>query len=78
MCPLSEQQLFWYRRLLLRDLTLMGPGENGEKQPEAAETVTGIDGTQVTGVRNRPRTAEEWKRLRNLLMQLRKVRGLED
>mmetsp|Transcript_23315 Transcript_23315/g.44503 ORF Transcript_23315/g.44503 Transcript_23315/m.44503 type:complete len:1563 (+) Transcript_23315:317-5005(+) len=61
MCPLSEQQLFWYKRLLLRDMALMSNVE-GE--------VMGVDGRAVN---MRKRSAEDWRRLRNLLMQLRKV-----
>ena len=59
MCPLSEAQTFWYRRLLLKDSALL----------ERVEKV--VDG--AGGEEKEQRTSQngDWRRLQNLVMQLR-------
>ncbi|MDC0526041.1 SNF2-related protein [bacterium] len=59
-CPLSEQQRFWYKRLLLKDTSLLSQLEG--EPPDAAAA----SGTAST----------DWKKLSSLLMQLRKCDGL--
>jgi len=58
MCPLSEAQTFWYRRLLLKDSALLQRAEKdattGEKEEKERAAQNG-----------------DWKRLQNLVMQLR-------
>jgi SWI/SNF-related matrix-associated actin-dependent regulator of chromatin subfamily A member 5 len=73
--PLSEMQVFWYKRLILNDADLLervedqvisgGPGTNSpvpssSPTPEAEE-----DAAAATAV-------SDWKRLQSLMMQLRK------
>lgn len=55
-CPLSEMQTFWYKRLLLKDSTLLAHLEGLTSEAAAASGSTSAD----------------WKKLSSLLMQLRK------
>mmetsp|Transcript_29170 Transcript_29170/g.56796 ORF Transcript_29170/g.56796 Transcript_29170/m.56796 type:complete len:1721 (-) Transcript_29170:714-5876(-) len=56
MCPLSEMQQFWYKRLLLKNKNiLLRAGENAGKGSSDGED-----------------TSQDWRKLQSLMMQLRK------
>jgi len=57
MCPLSEAQTFWYKRLLLKDSALL----------ERVEAESG----GAAAPPPEARTGNDWRRLQNLVMQLR-------
>jgi len=67
MCPLSPMQIFWYKRLLLRDSKLLERVEAQAKSTALihSSTTTDDDDGQENG-------SGDWKRLQSLLMQLRK------
>ena len=65
LCPLSECQLFWYKRLLLRGSEAL---DELERQASAASGGGGGGGGAVAT----QAATGAWKRLQSLLMQLRK------
>ena len=64
MCSLSPMQIFWYKRLLLRDSKLLERVE-AQAKSSSSDSATNQD---VVG----QESGGDWKRLQSLLMQLRK------
>lgn len=64
-CPLAEAQLFWYRRLLLKDSRVLKSVEEEAPSTEVEVEVGEAGGTCGAG-------PVKYKTLMNLLMQLRK------
>jgi hypothetical protein len=60
--PLSEMQMFWYKRLILNDAELLERVEDTVQQDEGVVAAP-VEETESTN---------DWKRLQSLMMQLRK------
>ncbi len=69
LCPLSDMQQFWYKRLLLRNKELLLRAEGSIGGGGGAAAGVG-DVTAYTGTESD--TGGDWKKLMSLMMQLRK------
>ncbi len=69
-CPLTEMQTFWYRRLLLRDSSALLHEEKKASVDGAGPSSEAAAGMAVAKAGG---GSESYKKLMNLLMQLRKV-----
>ncbi|KAH9255375.1 hypothetical protein BASA81_006494 [Batrachochytrium salamandrivorans] len=65
--PLSEMQMFWYKRLILNDAALLERVEDSLTTEGNAAAVTTTGGEQED-----VQQSNDWKRLQSLMMQLRK------
>ena len=73
-CPLAEYQLFWYRRLLLKDSKLLSRIEAGSAEAAAADQgVKSAAAAEGGEAETATRRAGDYTKLKNLMMQLRKV-----
>lgn len=72
LCPLSAVQSTWYKRLLLKDSTLLMQLELEEHDASTAATLGADNNTTSSGVSGMAQQSR-WKRLQSLYMQLRKV-----
>ena len=64
LCPLTEMQAFWYKRLLLKE----APAMLAKLEAGSAGAVAAGGGDDGEG----PGSKASWKKLQSLMMQLRK------
>jgi SWI/SNF-related matrix-associated actin-dependent regulator of chromatin subfamily A member 5 len=77
MCPLSEMQLFWYKRLLLKDSKMLQHVEKemAAKQKKARNAVAVAAGGMEESDSEEDEDegpSDGWKKMQSLMMQLRK------
>jgi SWI/SNF-related matrix-associated actin-dependent regulator of chromatin subfamily A member 5 len=69
MCPLSNIQAMWYKQLLLNENSLLQTSASDS----AKELSSSNSSSLVGGVSSNGSNAQQWRRLKMLFMQLRKV-----
>lgn len=72
-CPLAEYQLFWYRRLLLKDSKLLSRIEQGSEGAKTAAQGAQAAAEAEGNAESATQRAGDYSKLKMLMMQLRKV-----